>query len=376
MSYYKKINEFLEENKENIFSDLKKLVMAEATTSDIIELKNTREILKGIITERLGLEIKEHPTESGRNPISFQYGNGPEKVTIVGHYDTVCPIGSIPIKIVDNKFGGLGVLDMKGGLIQTIWTIKGYKDLEIPLNKNIQVIINGDEEIGSPDSSKIICDLAKGSKAALVCEPCVSNGNLKTGRKGVQSFIITIHGKSGHAGNNHKDGINAIEEMAREIQAFHELTNYQEGTTISVGSCQGGTKLNVIPELATFGIDCRYTTVESGQKIAKAIFDYVPTLEGIKREVKHNLGFPPMEQKEGNIKLYEKAKVIGEKLGLFFSHEFVGGGSDGNNISHLGIPILDGLGPHGDGAHTPDEFIYVDQYIPRILLLSLLILDI
>jgi len=192
----------------------------------------------------------------------------------------------------------------------------------------------------------------------------------------VQSFTVTLQGKSSHAGNDHKDGINAIEEMAREIQYFHSLTDYQRGTTVNVGACQGGGKLNVVPDRATFGIDCRSITIDAGERVAKEIFDYTPTVKGIKREVKRNSGYPPMEQKQENIKLFEKAKVIGTKLGLSFSHEFVGGGSDGNKISHLEIPILDGLGPRGDGAHTPDEFIYVSEYLPRISLLSLLILEI
>ena len=251
-----------------------------------------------------------------------------------------------------------------------------YKDLGICLGKKLVFIFNGDEETGSKESGKIICDLAKDAKAALVCEPCIINGDLKTGRKGTLGFTVTIHGKASHAGNAHKDGINAIEEMAREILFVQGLTDYEAGTTLNVGICQGGTKVNVVPELASFRVDCRYKTMEEGKRIREAICGLPVTVLGTRRDVEVIEGKVPMEQTPSNLALFEIARECGEKLGLSFSHQFVGGGSDGNAVSAMGIPTLDGLGGCGDGAHSSEEYLLIDQYIPRIALLASLILKI
>ena len=167
--------------------------------------------------------------------MKFEFGQGDGTVLLIGHYDTVCPIGSMELRQEGNELHGPGVLDMKSGLVSAIWSMKAYRDLGIDPGKCLRMVINGDEEIRSPESSSIICEQAQGCKAALVCEPCTSNGDLKTGRKGSIGFEVTIHGKATHAGNNHKGGINAIEEMAREIQYVHSLTDYEAGTTLNVG---------------------------------------------------------------------------------------------------------------------------------------------
>ena len=291
-----KLLAYLKEHEAEIFADLKELVLAEASTSDIDQLAHIREVLSRMIKERTGSDTFVYEAKGGHNPMKFEFGQGDGTVLLIGHYDTVCPIGSMELRQEGNELHGPGVLDMKSGLVSAIWSMKAYKDLGIDPGKCLRMVINGDEEIRSPESSSIICEQAQGCKAALVCEPCTSNGDLKTGRKGSIGFEITIHGKATHAGNNHKGGINAIEEMAREIQYVHSLTDYEAGTS--------------------------------------------------------------------------------EKLGLSFSHQFVGGGSDGNKVSAMGVPTLDGLGAWGDGAHAVNEHILIDQYVPRIALLASLILKI
>ena len=265
---------------------------------------------------------------------------------------------------------------MKSGLVSAIWSMKAYRDLGIDPGKCLRMVINGDEEIRSPESSSIICEQAQGCKAALVCEPCTSNGDLKTGRKGSIGFEVTIHGKATHAGNNHKGGINAIEEMAREIQYVHSLTDYEAGTTLNVGICSGGTKANVVPDLASYTVDCRYMKMSEGERIRGLLTNLAVSVSGTTREVAVDEGMPPMEQTPGNLGLFDLAAQCGEKLGLSFSHQFVGGGSDGNKVSAMGVPTLDGLGAWGDGAHAVNEHILINQYVPRIALLASLILKI
>lgn len=372
-----KIFSYLKEHESEIFSDLKELVLAEASTSDLKELAETRSVLEGIVARRVGVEVTVHKTKGGHDPISFELGSGQEKVLLIGHYDTVCPIGSMEYRIEGNELHGPGVLDMKSGLISAIWVMKAYKDLGIDPGKKLVMVCNGDEEIGSPDSSEIICGLARDAKAALVIEPCCAgSGDLKTGRKGRQCFVVTIHGKAAHSGNDHKSGVNAIEEMAHETLYLQGLTNYEAGTTVNVGVCSGGTKSNVIPDLAAFEMDCRFTSASEIERIRREVHDLQVTVPGASREVEDLRELPAMEQKEGNIALYRLAAAAGKKLGLKFSHQFVGGGSDGNEVSAMGIPTLDGLGAMGDGAHAVHEHILIDEYVLRIAMLAALILDI
>ena len=371
-----KILEYLKAHEAEIFEDLKTLVLAEASTSDLEALAECRKVLEGLIRERTGAEPYVYKTEGGHDPVRFEMGDGEEKIVLVGHYDTVHPIGSLKYYAEGNKLHGPGVSDMKSGVISAIWTAKAYRDLGIDPGKKLVFLFDGDEETGSKDSCDIICGLAKDAKAALVCEPSVGNGNLKTGRKGNMKFNVTVHGKAAHAGNAHKDGVNALEEMAHEILFIQRLTDYEAGTTVNVGVESGGTKVNVVPDLAKISVDCRFKTMAERKRVIDAIMGLETTVKGSTREVEFIDGKLPMEESEGNMALFAVAKVCGEKLGLTFDHEFVGGGSDGNAISAMGVPTLDGLGAWGDCAHSPEEFMYIDQYIPRIALLASLILNI
>ncbi|MBQ6834723.1 MAG: M20 family metallopeptidase [Lachnospiraceae bacterium] len=366
LSYYK-------EHEAQIFEDLKTLTMAEASTSDLDALVLCRKVLERLIKERTGEEPYVYETEGGHDVVRFEYGNGEEKVVLVGHYDTVHPIGSLEYYVDGNELHGPGVYDMKGGLISAIWAVKAYRDLGIDPGKKLVFVFNGDEETGSKDSSDIICELAAGAKAALICEPCTGNGDLKTGRKGTMGFEVTLHGKAAHAGNAHKDGINALEEMAHEILYIQTLTDYEAGTTVNVGVAEGGTKTNVVPDTAVFRVDCRFKSMAERQRVIDAICNMETTVPGATREVKLNYGKVPMEETEGNMALFALAKTCGEKLGLKFDHQFVGGGSDGNQISAMGIPTLDGVGAAGDHAHSPKEYILIDQFLPRMALLASLI---
>lgn len=367
---------YFKEHEAEIFGDLEKLVRAEASTSDVEALAETRKTLEEIIKDRTGEEPYVYKAEHGHDMVRFEVGSGEEKILLIGHYDTVHPIGRLKYYKDDKNLYGPGVLDMKGGLISAIWTARAYKELGIDPGKHLVFIFNGDEETGSDESTETICSLAKGAKAALVCEPCIENGNLKTGRKGSMQLIVTIHGRAAHAGIALQDGINAIEEMSHEILAVQKLTDFEAGTTVNVGVCEGGTKVNVVPDEAKFYVDCRYKSVEEGNRIRKAVREMEVKVPGTTREVEIIEGKSPMEQTPANVALFEIAKGCGEKLGLSFSHGVVGGVSDGNSVAAMGIPTLDGLGAHGGRAHSPEEYLIIDQYIPRIALLASLILKI
>ena len=276
---------YFRDHEAEIFGDLERLVKAEASTSDLEALAETRKVLEALIRERTGEEPLVYEREGGHDLVRFEMGEGKEKLLIIGHYDTVHLIGALRYRTEGDRLYGPGVSDMKSGLISAIWTARAYKELGIDPGRRLIFIFNGDEETGSHESSDIICGLAENARAALVCEPCVGNGDLKTGRKGNIKFNVTIHGKASHAGNAHKEGINAIQEMAAEILKIQALTDYEAGTTVNVGVCQGGTKVNVVPAAASFSVDCRYKSMEEGQRIRREIRDLPVSVPGTSREV-------------------------------------------------------------------------------------------
>ena len=368
-----KILNYYKEHEAEIFEDLKNFTLVEASTSDLDALLEVRKHLEKLIVDRTGIEPFVYETAGRHDVVKFSYGEGEEKVVVVGHYDTVHPIGALPYVIDGNKLKGPGVYDMKSGLVSAIWAIKAYQDLGIDPGKKIVCVFNGDEETGSKDSTEIIKENVKGAKAALVPEPCTAGGDLKTGRKGNMKFKVTIHGKAAHAGNAHQEGINALEEMAHEILFVQSLTDYAAGTTVNVGVAKGGTKVNVVPDTAVFDVDCRFKSMVERQRVIDAVCGIQTTVPGATVEVEFIDGKLPMEETEGNMALFAIAKACGDKLGLSFASKFVGGGSDGNTISAMGIPTLDGLGAYGDHAHSPEEFLYIDQLIPRMALMAAMI---
>lgn len=291
---------YFRDHEAEIFGDLERLVKAEASTSDLEALAETRKVLEALIRERTGEEPLVYEREGGHDLVRFELGQGEEKLLIIGHYDTVHLIGAIQYRTEGDRLYGPGVSDMKSGLISAIWTARAYKELGIDPGRKLVFIFNGDEETGSHESSDIICGLAENARAALVCEPCVGNGDLKTGRKGNIKFNVTIHGKASHAGNAHKEGINAIQEMAAEILKIQALTDYEAGTTVNVGICQGGTKVNVVPAAASFSVDCRYKSMEEGQRIRREILELPISVPGASREVEIVEGKLPMEETQGN----------------------------------------------------------------------------
>ena len=367
-----KIKTWIHEHKEEILKDLMDLVKQEASTADVEELKDVRNQLKEIIQKRLELDPEEIELETKRNVLYTKVNESENPILIIGHYDTVHPIHKLPIKIEDNIFYGPGVLDMKAGLIEGIWACKAIKELGLDTHP-IHLLFNGDEEIGSEGSKETIIEKAKNAKVAFVLEPAVENGNLKTGRKGGTACEIEIFGKSSHAGNNPQDGINAIHEMAYHIIKLQALNDFEVGTTINVGKIMGGSATNVVPDYAKVTVDLRYKTLSEKERIKQAILDIPLVLEGSRKEVKFSTGSNPMEQSPQNLQLFEIANECAKKLDMEIGHQFVGGASDGNRISFLGLPILDGLGAVGKGIHAVNEQIDINKYFERIcLLISLL----
>ena len=297
---------------------------------------------------------------------------------IVGHYDTVWPLGTLaerPFSVNGNVVRGPGVFDMKGGLAQMIFALKAIQELQLEPELTPVLLINSDEEIGSRESTRFIRSLARHADRAFVLEPAMGeSGIVKTTRKGIGRFTITVHGKAAHAGLDPDSGVSAILELSHIIQRLFALNDMDKGVTINVGTINGGIHPNVIAPHSQAVVDVRVPTISEGDRIVKEIHSIEPSTPGVRLKIDGRIGRPSMEETPRNQALWRLAQDRGRDLGLELRHGCAGGGSDGNTTSQY-TATLDGLGPVGDGAHADHEFLYIDKTIERTALLALLLLS-
>ena len=295
---------------------------------------------------------------------------------VVGHCDTVWPLKTLetfPILERKQKLKGPGVYDMKAGLTQIMFALKALDDLQLSREVTPVILINSDEETGSRESTKAITRLAKICERAFVLEPPLGlDGKLKTGRKGIGQFTITVKGKAAHAGLDPTKGINAIVELSRQVQKLFAMNDLERGITVNVGMIEGGISANVVAPRSKAIVDVRVSNEDDGIYISEQILNLKPTLPDVELKVKGRIGRPPMEKNERNTELWEHARELGEKLGLLLEDAMVGGGSDANTTSQY-TATLDGLGTPGDGAHADHEFIFHKKLKERAALLVLLL---
>ena len=295
---------------------------------------------------------------------------------IVGHYDTVWPIGTLaerPFSVDGNVIRGPGVFDMKGGLVMCLLALRTIDRLGLELPATPVIFVNADEEIGSRSSTRYIQKLARRSSRALVLEPAMGDaGLIKTERKGIGRYTITVYGKAAHAGLDPEGGASAILELSHVIQTLFALNDPAAGVTVNVGTVDGGIQPNVVAPHSSCVADVRVPTVLDGDRVHAAIHALEPSTEGVRLRVEGAIGRPSMEATPRNQALWEQAKDLGGELGLDLASARAGGGSDGNTTSQY-TATLDGLGPVGDGAHAVHEFLYVDETLERTALLAMLL---
>jgi glutamate carboxypeptidase len=307
--------------------------------------------------------------------VHFQ-GISCETVLLLGHLDTVFPAGEIhkrPFKIEARRAFGPGVFDMKSGILLMWMALKALQDRHGAPPRNVTVLLNSDEEIGSNSSRTLIEQAARNSKAVLVLEPSLPGGTLKTARKGVGRFIVKAIGRAAHAGIDPAKGVNAIEEIARQILRLQQMTDVARGTTITVGVVHGGTRSNVVPAEATVDIDVRIASSGEAERITAEFHALTPILPGAQLQVRGSINRPPMERTPGTARLFEIARQVAAQMKMELQEGSTGGASDGNLTSALGTPTLDGLGAIGGGAHAVHEFIELDSLPERAALIAGLI---
>jgi len=299
---------------------------------------------------------------------------GGGQVLVLSHSDTVWPMGTLkgmPFREAEGRLWGPGTLDMKGGIAIVLFAMRAIRELDIPLPHKVLLQVNSDEEVGSPSSRALTERNALASKAVYVVEPGTGLvGKLKTARKGVGAYAVSVKGRAAHAGVDFSNGASAIIELARQVEKIAGFTNLDRGLTVNPGVISGGTRSNVIAAEATVYVDMRIERLKDFAALDKKFQSLKPFDKRCSVSVSGGLNRPPMERSPGTVKLYRTAQKIAREMGLLIEESATGGGSDGNFTAALGIPTLDGLGPVGEGAHAPNESILIDRVADRIALFA------
>jgi glutamate carboxypeptidase len=309
--------------------------------------------------------------------VDFPGRNRRPPVLLLGHLDTVYPLGtlaSMPCRVEEGRLWGPGTLDMKSGIAFMLLAIDALRDQGGTLPRPVTVLLVSDEEVGSTSSRRITEEVAKRSAGVLVLEPSYGlKGAVKTARKGVGEYLLKVTGQAAHAGLDFTEGQNAILELARQIEQISKFTDLKRGLTVNVGLVQGGTRVNVVPAEASASIDVRIARGVDGVGIEKKLRSLKPVNRKCKLELTGGIDRPPMERTAGVAALFDTASGIAKELGWKLDEAAVGGGSDGNLTAALGIPTLDGLGGVGEGAHATHESILISELPRRAALLAALI---
>jgi glutamate carboxypeptidase len=334
---------------------------------------------------KLGAQVEIIPNEETGDHVLCRFialsgqanaveANGKDGILLLCHMDTVFPLGTIkrmPYREVDGKIFGPGTLDMKAGIVISLAAIEEAR--KNGMTRPVTLLCTSDEEIGSLTSREHIERLAKESALVLVLEAGLVDGSLKTWRKGVGEFLVKVHGRAAHAGVDHEKGCNAIEEMAHQVIAIQRLTDYSKQTTLNVGVIHGGTVSNVVPEETVIQVDVRVTRPGEWERLEGVMKKLIPVLDGSSIEVSGGLNRPPMPFDETMKATFEKAKSIAAQIGIELNAGGTGGASDANFVAPLGIPVLDGLGAVGEGAHSEREYIFADSLEERVKLIARLL---
>lgn len=298
-------------------------------------------------------------------------------ILALAHSDTVWPLGTLaqmPFRNKQDRLWGPGVLDMKSGIAFFLYAVRMLRELDMAVGRRVVLQVNSDEEVGSESSRPLTEEAARSSAVVLVLEPGTGlEGKIKTARKGVGDYSVTVKGRASHAGVDFQNGASAIVELARQIERIAGFTRLDRGITVNPGVISGGTRTNVVAAEARAEVDIRIARLKDAPALDKKFHGLRPFDKRCTIQVEGGLNRPPMERSAGIRKLFESARGWAKELGVELEESSTGGGSDGNFTAALGIPTLDGLGGVGEGAHAVNESILIDRIADRTALLAMLL---
>lgn len=371
--------QFYQERTPDIVTLITRLANFESPTSSKAHVDLLSNEIEGLLKD-LGAQVERIPQQSVGDILFAQWNaHLPGKpILFLMHMDTVWPVGTLaarPVHVEGDRLIGPGTWDMKGSIALVLSVIKGLRERgEFP-DRPVWALFTSDEETGSNASWQTIEHYAQQAGLCLVMEFAAVNGGLKTWRKGIATYTISVTGKASHAGNAPEKGINAVVELAHQTLAISEFGRLDQGTSVSVTVVQGGTAFNVIPAAATAQVDVRFMTKAEAERVEKAMHGLNPRLPGATLDISASNYRPPMERDATMELSYGQARAIAAKLGIDLLEEGSGGGSDGNITSAIGAPTLDGLGPMGEGAHALTEQVRISSIAGRAALLDTMLCE-
>lgn len=374
------LTEFFKKREQHLVDRIRELVDIESPSCDESGSRDAVDYVEKIARQNeliTGVE-REYRKGFGEHLVMRAFSDiAAPQILLLGHLDTVHPRGASeknPTRIEGDRLYGCGVFDMKANCILMLEILNAYRELGLKPKRPISVLLSCDEEVGSDTGRELVEREASVSAACLVCEPS-AQGRAKTERKGTGWYEIKAHGIPSHAGLEPEKGASAILELSKQIQFIHSLNKLEVGTTVNVCTIKGGTTSNVIPEHAAAEVDVRFTSMSEAERIDAELRKLSSFDERVSLHLSGGINRPPLERTPGVAALFEQAKAIGKTLDYELGETQVGGASDGNFVGALGIPVLDGLGISGNGAHTNHEYILIPDITGRAALLASLILS-
>jgi glutamate carboxypeptidase len=358
-----------------IRSHLHELVAQESPSDDRSAVNAATDLLERWALELDGA-IKRHKQKDFGDVLELRFGRSRQRkkpVLLLGHLDTVWPVGTLQTmawREAKGRYWGPGVLDMKAGVVMALAAIKSLH--EFGLSQPVTLLLNSEEEVGSPVSRAITEKIALESAAVFVLEPAQGLA-YKTARKGVGQYHVQVTGVGAHSGVDFERGHSAVLELAKQVQTISNFTNLARKLTVNCGVFAGGTRSNVVPSLAHAEIDVRIAKARDGAHVEKLFRGLKVSDPHCKLTITGGINRPPMERKPGTVALFKKARALAAELGFVLEEAATGGGSDGNFTAALGVPTLDGMGAVGEGAHAPHESVLIEHLVPRTALLAAMI---
>jgi glutamate carboxypeptidase len=375
MSQIIDLRDFCRANRDWVLETTEALVALESPTTDKAAVDRCGAAL-AVRLEAIGGRVSRLTRTDRGDHLLAEFGCGASQILLLGHFDTVWPVGQLdrmPLTRSGGRLHGPGVFDMKAGIAIAMLATRALLETEARANHRIVMLWTTDEEVGSESSRAAIEDEARRSRAVLVLEPSLPGGAVKTSRKGCGSYQVTVRGVAAHAGIEPQKGASAVQELAHQILRINALQDLARGISVNVVQVSGGLRSNVIPDEARATVDVRVPTaaaaaeIDAGFRALRAV-DGRTTIEAI-----GGIDRPPLERSSHVRRLYNQASEVERELGRELAEGGTGGGTDGNFTAALGIPTLDGLGAIGDGAHALHEHVDIETLADRAALVAGLI---
>jgi glutamate carboxypeptidase len=358
-----------------LHSRLRELVLVESPSEDSAGVNAASELV-ATWAKGSGGRVRFHRQKNFGDVVELRFGSPRSRqrpVLLLGHLDTVWPLGtlkSMPWREEKGRLYGPGVLDMKAGVVMALTAVEALR--ELALLRPVTLLLNSEEEIGSPVSRPITERLARESAAVFVLEPAQGLA-YKTARKGVGHYDVHVTGVGAHSGVDFEKGHSAVLELAKLILKISDFTDLKRGLTVNCGVIAGGTRSNVVAAEAHTEVDVRIARAADAARVERLFRSLKVSDRACKLEITGGINRPPMERKAGTIALFKQAKKFAAELGFALDEAATGGGSDGNFTAALGVPTLDGMGAVGEGAHAAHENVVIEHLIPRTALLAAMI---